>query len=564
MNRIFYLRQTILPLFVLAGVLFVLTNIAMKISPMFRSSAQKAVVLQSKQFDVVAVGAGPGGIAASIQAARMGARVALVEETDWVGGQMTAAGVGSMDEGHSMVRKVGIYKEFIQQVLAYYQAHGKSVNTCYYGEDNVCVDPRIGHEILRKMLKQESANLELYTGMRVSKVLRKNTLVTGVVAGTMQFNSKVVIDASEYGDILDWAGADYRIGNGTCIEPKKKACIQDISYVAVIKHYPNGVPDRLKFRRPPPDYTPEVVKHFAAHLTKNGNDHLIDPHYPLSFQSYTAFRGFPDLANSQNYDGYQRDGHSITRTALIMANDYPSNFVLSGKFLTDASFRKESTCKAKLLTLQLIYYIQHDLGQSKWSIADDEGYDTPYAREHHCPLLNGYEAFEYQMAQEPYVRESKRLIGLETLTGNELQYAWKDKTRTPTFPNSIAVGHYPMDVHDCKTGPTLEAAFDSVANLSTKYAGGGFEVPIGVLIPQKVDGLLAAEKNISVSRLANGAIREQPIAMDIGQAAGALAALATSQGQQPRNIPYQQVQTALLQGNAIFTLDQAKERASSH
>jgi alkyl hydroperoxide reductase subunit AhpF len=74
------------------------------------------------QYDVVVVGAGPGGVAASVQAARMGAHVALLEETDWIGGQMTAAGVGTMDEGNMVARTHGIYKEFARRATAYYQA----------------------------------------------------------------------------------------------------------------------------------------------------------------------------------------------------------------------------------------------------------------------------------------------------------------------------------------------------------------------------------------------------------------------------------------------------------
>jgi hypothetical protein len=67
-----------------------------------------------------------------------------------------------------------------------------------------------------------------------------------------------------------------------------------------------------------------------------------------------------------------------------------------------------------------------------------------------------------------------------------------------------------------------------------------------------VDGLLAAEKNISQSRLANGATRLQPIAMLTGQAAGALAGLAIATHRQPRAIPADAVQLVLLRSGDIL------------
>lgn len=85
----------------------------------------------AQDYDVVVAGAGTGGTSVPIQAARMGARVALLEETDWIGGQMAAAAVSTMDEGNSLTPASGLYREFIARMNAYYAARGKSVGTCY-------------------------------------------------------------------------------------------------------------------------------------------------------------------------------------------------------------------------------------------------------------------------------------------------------------------------------------------------------------------------------------------------------------------------------------------------
>ena len=85
-----------------------------------------------------------------------------------------------------------------------------------------------------------------------------------------------------------------------------------------------------------------------------------------------------------------------------------------------------------------------------------------------------------------------------------------------------------------------------------------------MLIPRSVDGFIAAEKNISVSRLVAGALRLQPITMMTGQAAGALAALAVKNGIQPRYVKAINVQRALLDAGVDLSLSRYLDVPSEH
>jgi len=58
--------------------------------------------------------------------------------------------------------------------------------------------------------------------------------------------AKVVVDATEYGDIMPLAGVRYRIGNGLSEAPVPDACVQFITYTTIVKKYPAGIPAACK------------------------------------------------------------------------------------------------------------------------------------------------------------------------------------------------------------------------------------------------------------------------------------------------------------------------------
>ncbi len=95
----------------------------------------------------------------------------------------------------------------------------------------------------------------------------------------------------------------------------------------------------------------------------------------------------------------------------------------------------------------------------------------------------------------------------------------------PLYRTCIAVGNYPVDHHH-----TRYHGYEELPNLYF-YPIPSYGLPfLGTLIPKDVEGLIVAEKSISVSNIINGTTRLQPMVMQIGQAAGALAALAVKEG----------------------------------
>jgi hypothetical protein len=506
----------------------------------------------AQTYDIVIAGAGTGGVSAAIVAGRLGARVALLEESDWIGGQMSAAAVSTMDEGNNLTPPSGIYREFLTRMTAYYLARNKSVGTCYWQDNTHCFEPSAIRKILNEMISEVNSNatgkksghIDLFLRDRVVRVLTSGDTVTGAAtAKGRTLQSKILIDATEYGDVLPLTPARYRSGHSIGLD-QKDSCTQDITFTMVIKKYPDGVPKELMMQHAPPEYD-RYLPSLRAQWRIDGNP--TTRVLPVNFANHNAYRGLPDSSNPERYVSTQYE--QITRTVLNWFNDYPTH-----TDIFDRNARKKILCEAKLKTLANLYYLQHELKETQWSVANDEGYDTEFNRkENSCPNIpEEFKAIESNFPPVPYIRESNRLIGEYTLTAGDVRREKQGGISVVGFADSIAVGDYADDLHACDAPGDMETELEHLSDRAPGFRSGPFEVPLRSLIPEKVDGLLAAEKNISESRLANGATRLQPITMLTGQAAGTLAALAVEEGVQPRSVQAEQVQIALLKAGSIL------------
>jgi hypothetical protein len=109
---------------------------------------------------------------------------------------------------------------------------------------------------------------------------------------------------------------------------------------------------------------------------------------------------------------------------------------------------------------------------------------------------------------------------------------------------ALAVGNYANDHHYPTGDFTVQP---KSIRWGGRWTGTPFTIPYGCLIPASTDGFLACEKNISVSHIANGATRLQPVVMNIGQAAGMAAALCVEMNCQPRDLPVRVLQSSLVE-----------------
>lgn len=459
--------------------------------------------------DVLVVGGGASGISAGVQCARMGVRTVVVEETPWVGGMLTAAGVSCVDGNYKL--RSGIFGEFADSLAARYGSW-EALQTGWVSYINF--EPHVGQEILTDIAEGCGDLLEVRRTTRVTDVKRVDDdwQVTTVDADGRKrvLVADVMIDATELGDIAKACGVEYRIGmessseTGESIAPAEgNEVIQDLTFVAMLKDYG---PDADMTIERPENYDPAPFVNCAVN-PKN-----------------TVMETGQTLWTPQMMITYGRTpGGKYMINWPIYGNDYYINTI---EMTRDE--RMKAYEKAKEFTRCFIYFIQTELGMKNFGLADDE-----------FPTEDG-------LALIPYHRESRRIVGKAFYTMDAAAKPYE--YQKPYYRTGVAVGDYAVDHHhfrhpDWKSLPDLHF-----------YPIPSFNVPMGVLIPAQddVEDLIVAEKSVSVSNLINGATRLQPVVMQLGQAAGAVAALSQIDDRPVSKVSVRKVQKALLEAGCYL------------
>lgn len=471
-------------------------NVASELSEKYR-----VITAREQSADVLVVGGGTSGVAAGIQAARSGVNAMIVEEGPWLGGMLTSAGVSAVDGNYNL--RSGIFGEFCDSLAAHYGGWDR-LKTGWVS--NILFEPSVGNRIFNSMTSAEN-RLDVRYGLGFEKAEKlsrgwKVYFRNPSDGKCMIVKTKILIDATELGDVAAACGAGYRVGmdsrydTGEEIAPEKaNDIVQDMTYVAILKDF-----------GPDADMTIDCPEGYDA------DDFINSCKGP---RSTGATYGRVLWTPQEMIDYGRLPGGKYMINWPIDGNDYYANVIEMSPQERQAVFEK-----AKNYTKCFIYYIQSELGYKNLGIADDE-----------FPTSDGFPLI-------PYHRESRRIDGEVLFTMN---HAAKPFEQTqPLYRTGIAVGDYSIDHHHF-----AHPDYDNIPKLNFGPIA-SFNVPLGALVPKGVDDLIVAEKSISVTNIMNGATRLQPVVMQIGQAAGVLAALAVSRGTKVRDVPVRDVQDKLL------------------
>ncbi len=483
--------------------------------------------------DVAVIGGGMGGVAASLAACEGGARVVLSEATDWLGGQMTSQGVSALDE-HPYIERFGgtrSYERLRESIRQYYRERygapatmpdGMPLNPGNGWVSRLCFEPCVGLRVIEQLLAPhvESGRLTILLEHTPVAATVENDRVhdltlRGSDGAEVIIEAQLVLDATELGDLLPLAGVEYVTGAESKADTGEPHAVPDgarpdevqgFTYCFAIEH------------RPGEDHTiprPEGYEHFREQqpytLTLSGSHGEARPFKmfetgPTGLPPFWTYRRLFDAA-LLDPAGHHRD--------IAMINWPGNDYHWANMIDRLPEEQRRILDEAERLALGFLYWLQTEVPRD-----DGSGYGYPGLR-----LLPEVMGTTNGLSKVPYIRESRRIVARKRIVEGEIAAQGRTGARAELFHESVGIGWYHLDLHDCVGNPT------------SMYAPTlPFQIPLGALIPQRLGNLLAACKNIGTTHITNGAYRLHPVEWNIGESAGALAAWCVTHSCDPHDV----------------------------
>jgi hypothetical protein len=498
--------------------------------------------------DVLVVGGGIGGVSAALSALRAADElnyrcnntplVVLTEETDWLGGQMTAQGVSALDENH-LVEISGAsrsYQKFRNDIRAQYKSKCKLVphaqdepwlnpGDCWVSW--LAFEPKYALDEISKLFEPFEEQNKLSVKMRWKAIYaRSEWEETDDSAGTrftavgfwdletkkcIEVHAAIVIDATELGDLLPMGGIHYRSGAESRQETGEA-----------------HAPEEAR-----PDNVQDFTYPFVIEL-KPGEKHVIKkpPHYDeFNSQGKFSLEGYPMFITKLKGEGDEMrieklpfwEYRRLISAKLFEAGEYPNDLSMINWNSNDLRLQNiidvdditqaQRLALAKALSLGFLYWLQTEAPR------DDGGVGYPEFQ-----LRTDILGTQDGLSKYPYIRESRRIIALHTIVESEIVVSSNPGARAHLFDDTVGIGHYPVDIHGEQDVPG--------AAQRTRH----FQIPLGALIPGDAINLLPACKNIGTTHVTNGSYRLHPIEWSIGEAQGALAIVSLKTEMKPADI----------------------------
>jgi hypothetical protein len=506
----------------------------------------------SRRFDLVVAGGGLGGIAAALAGLRSGFRVALTEETDWIGGQLTQQGVPP-DE-HEWIESFGCtrwYREFRTGVRDYYRRYyplteaaraRAELNPGDGAVSRLCHEPRVALAVLESLIAPHVASGRLRLllehapvgadadGDRV-RALRVRSLRSG---REQVLEAPFFVDATELGDLLPMTGTEFvtgcegRAATAEPHTPERADAANQQAFTAVFVM--DFVPGEDHTIERPRDYgfwrdhVPRLTPPWSGRLLDLASSHP-QTLAPRRYAFDPLGRDRSGLFNLWSYRRIAATGNFQPGALVgdLTTVNWPQNDYMLGNLVgLTAKERTRHVDGARQLSLSLLYWLQTEApradGKAGW-------------RE--LRLRGDVLGTEDGLAKHPYVREARRIRAVTTVLeqhcGTEARMAATgapgDRVTAVEYPDSVGIGSYRIDLHPSSGGDN----YVDVASLP-------FQIPLGALLPVRVQNLVPACKNIGTTHVTNGCYRLHPVEWNVGEAAGALVAFALERKTHPRAV----------------------------
>ena len=480
-----------------------------------------------RRCDILVCGGGLGGIAAALAATAHGRAVVLSEPTDWIGGQLTSQAVPP-DE-HRWIERRGCtatYRALRDGIRAHYRAHfplTAAARAVAELNPGACTVSRLGHEprvalaVLEAMLAPAIETGRLTLLLRHAPVAaachcdRIEAVTLRGPDGDQTVTADWFLDATETGALLPLAGAEHvtgfesarRTGEPHGPDADQPDNLQPVSVCFALEHHdgedhtidrPDGYErfaDRFSLIAPDPQTLRPVPRRLEPNPTRN--ELAIGPDFDDPDLDKDLWRFRRIAARGLFEPGAYRSDITLVNWPQIDYSDAP---VLDG-----------DDGDARTLSRSFLYWMQTSGWPGLRLRADIVG-DTPDG-----------------LAKAPYIREPRRLVAERTVVEQDISLEVRGGHGAVRFDDSVGVGHYRIDLHPSTGG-------DPYIDLATCP----FQIPLGALVPVRLENLLGAGKAIGTTHITNGAYRLHPVEWNAGEAAGHLAAFCTRERASPRAV----------------------------
>ncbi|WP_432486550.1 FAD-dependent oxidoreductase [Kineococcus sp. SYSU DK018] len=507
---------------------------------------------QVRRPDVLVVGGGTGGVAAALAAAGAGARVLLTEETTWVGGQFTSQAVPP-DE-HPWIEQFGAtrsYRRLREGIRQHYRtwyplradaARRPDLNPGAGRVSKLCHEPRVALAVLHAMLGPlvVAGRLEVAHRTRARAVHVDGDRVTAVTLTDLDTGAErtveaaYVLDATEGGDLLALggvehvSGAEARSEHGEPHAPDvaDPADQQGITVTFAVSHHAGedhtaerprdygtwrsyapahwGGP-LLSMTAPDPRTLERVQRTFAPNPDEDPLTERADQSKDPGDKDLWRFRRL--LARGMHEPGaFDSD--------VVLVNWPMNDYWELPWAVDDPAARAAAEDGARQLSLSLLHWLQTELPNPDGST----GLPGLRIRPDVTGTPDG-------LAMAPYVRESRRIRAVRTVTENDVALDVVGPGGGTRHEQPVGVGSYRIDLHPSTGG----RGYVDVASVP-------FEIPLGALLPVRVENLLPAAKDLGTTHVTNGCFRLHPVEWNVGEVAGHLAAFAVRTGRTPRQV----------------------------
>ncbi|MBW8333577.1 MAG: FAD-dependent oxidoreductase [Prolixibacteraceae bacterium] len=544
----------------------------------FLSCKNQGIFTQKpNQFDIVIYGGTSAGIAAAIQASRMGNSVVLIEPTNRIGG-LTTGGLGQTDIGNKMVVG-GISREFYQGIRKYYENQnnwkwqkrseyrdGGQTQTGNSEDAMWTFEPSAALTVYNTMMAKENITLEYNQRLnRETGVKMQNQKIIEIeMEGGKKYRGKMFIDATYEGDLMAAAGITYTVGResnkefgetlngvqantiGTTLRGTVSINGSNHNFVKGVDPYivtgdrSSGLlPFIVDGGRPGIDgrsnkgiqaycFRMTLTDHPENRVPFRKPDNYIELEYELLFRNYEAgYDRIPWINSSmpnRKTDTNNRDGFS---TDFIGQNyDYPEASYKEREKIIE---RHRSYQQGLMWSLAYHPRIPESIRNevSRWGTCKDE-----YERE------DGWQ-------QQLYIREARRMLSDYIMT--QLHCEAYEVAEDP-----VGMAAYGMDSHNVQR---YVDANDYVQNEGNVEAHGFSPYPISyrAIIPKKGEcSNLLVPVCVSSTHIAFGSIRMEPVFMVLGQSAATAASLAIQTESDIHSVDYILLKARLIKDKQIL------------